>query len=1159
MPAVTACSQYKKASHAFHDSLRMALKDLTENIKDERIQAALKQALALYTTDTITETLAANLLALQTDEYLFNKPALQIVPPYLVNKYSTLFLDLLALIKPPEQNLLYAQISGLQATWYIEAGQLDAAIILCRQALKITQQLPGAQNASLAAIYIDIAKCYLSFSKTDSSIFFFRKAADEIKRTAGRLNTVYINCLFGMAEQYRLQHNYSQVSAHLGEALSLGKKCLGEQSTAYAYLLFYAAGIYTYIPLYNDALLLATQAMEITAKNEGGENPQYLCCLNLVGEIYYALGEYEKAFYPFQHVLSTKKKIFGNDYFDNVVSLHNLATLYIRMGMYDNAYPLLQQAVSLSGKIFGTQNAVYAVELPQLAAVYQALGQFDKALPLYQQTVEIFRRSVGTTSVFYPRSLNSLAVLYEIIGQQDKAYGMMKDALAADKIIFGKSHPEYAKTLISLAGIYERSGQYAKSLALLDQALDIFKNKFGKMHPDYAATLSGQGVLYNKIGQYAMALHLQQEALYIRIKILGLNHPDVAESLNNLGLVWMNKGNYSKARSFFQQSLTIKTKIFGAGHTSLAQTHISLGELSCQLNNSEDATTHFIDASVILLDNFSKTYDALSEEEKMMLINDKPYLFSYIPSLLLKNSLPPLAAQQAYRNELALKGIILEGQSQLFERIRSSGNTNTIQLYEQWRFYRALYGRQLLLPVSERESNFDTLKETANLFEQQLARSSADFSASQHGSYLSTANIAGALQKNEAAIEFTRFKVYNKKWTDSIMYAALILLPGDTVPIFVALCEERQLAHFLNFAHNPISAIHRLYPGANAESNSKYPVDSLYRLIWQPFEKYLANISSIYYAPAGLLNRVSFQALRCGSSQMLIDKYQLHQVLSTRVLALPADRVTKITSISSWGNIDYNYTYTGKALGAAAMAVKPVNFFDIYSATTRWQTSGTWPRLPGTRLEIDSLAVMFNLAGISNTIFTDTLATEEAFKALDGKSPQVLHLATHGFFLPPRQNSNAKGEEDNQDSNLFKLQQNPMFRSGLVLAGANSAWAGKKRPPGGEDGILTAYEIAQMNLGNTNLIVLSACETALGDIEGNEGVIGLQRAFRMAGVKQMILSLWQLPDKETITLVVMLYKNLLAGQPAAQALRNAQLKMKEKYPPYYWAGFILIQ
>jgi CHAT domain-containing protein len=231
--------------------------------------------------------------------------------------------------------------------------------------------------------------------------------------------------------------------------------------------------------------------------------------------------------------------------------------------------------------------------------------------------------------------------------------------------------------------------------------------------------------------------------------------------------------------------------------------------------------------------------------------------------------------------------------------------------------------------------------------------------------------------------------------------------------------------------------------------------------------------------------------------------------------------------------------------------------FNFYTWDSRESRGKEWKSLPGTKQEMESITNELLQAGITTAINSDTVATEEAFKALDGRSPQVLHLATHGFFLPVAETKPNDGRGEN---NVFSLQQNPMFRSGLVLAGGNYTWKGGADIKSREDGILTAYEIAQMDMSNTDLIVLSACETALGDLQGNEGVIGLQRAFRMAGVKQLIVSLWRIPDKETAELMSIFYNKLLNGQSAREALRSAQLKMKEKYSaPYYWAAFVLVE
>jgi CHAT domain-containing protein len=266
-----------------------------------------------------------------------------------------------------------------------------------------------------------------------------------------------------------------------------------------------------------------------------------------------------------------------------------------------------------------------------------------------------------------------------------------------------------------------------------------------------------------------------------------------------------------------------------------------------------------------------------------------------------------------------------------------------------------------------------------------------------------------------------------------------------------------------------------------------------------------------------------------------------------------------------WGNIQYtvsaNYSIAsrGGTRGISSTnADTTLSAFALYNEDTRGLRGEEWKPLPFIKSEMDNLKKLFTKANIPVTTLSGKAATEESFKALDGDSQQVLHMGTHGFFLPVQEKKTK--ESDIKGSNTFAVQQNPMFRSGLVLAGGNRAWKGDPGVPGKEDGILTAYDIAQMDLSGTDLVVLSACETALGDLQGNEGVIGLQRAFKMAGVKQIIVSLWKVNDKATAELMTHFYKNWLSGQTTREALHNAQLKLKEKKPsPYYWAAFVLVE
>ena len=233
------------------------------------------------------------------------------------------------------------------------------------------------------------------------------------------------------------------------------------------------------------------------------------------------------------------------------------------------------------------------------------------------------------------------------------------------------------------------------------------------------------------------------------------------------------------------------------------------------------------------------------------------------------------------------------------------------------------------------------------------------------------------------------------------------------------------------------------------------------------------------------------------------------------------------SSVSLWGNIQYDFrrNVPDSQLYATARGWIPLRLLSTFTHQIQGvQGELHFRKLPGTKSEMDSINTVCINAGIQIVNVSDTVATEEAFKALRWKKSSNIAFSNAWLFSPGKRIQSKTGSNTSSAENVFSVQQNPMFRSGLVLAGANLHLEGRNYPGRKEDGILTAYEIAQMDLSRTDLVVLSACNTALGDLKGNEGVIGLQRAFKMAGVKQMILSLWNVPDQQTVELMTMFYR-----------------------------------
>ena len=329
--------------------------------------------------------------------------------------------------------------------------------------------------------------------------------------------------------------------------------------------------------------------------------------------------------------------------------------------------------------------------------------------------------------------------------------------------------------------------------------------------------------------------------------------------------------------------------------------------------------------------------------------------------------------------------------------------------------------------------------------------------------------------------------------------------------------------------------------------------------------------TQVYCAPSGLLHRLDLAAIPTPDGKTLAEKHRLTMLGSTRSLAegtqagsmavhLPS-AVHQNATAQLYGGIQYDVmpdvaVHTDAHSGDLASRRGPGSGWGVENDSTL--RGDNWNYLRWTEVEISAAARIMKSKGIAVTLKKGAEATEESFKALgeDGPSPRILHVATHGFFFP-----DPKGEQKGDDK-TFKVSDNPMIRSGLVLAGGNQAWkTGKPARPDLEDGILTAYEVSQMNLSNTELVVLSACETGLGDLVGNEGVYGLQRAFKIAGVRYLIMSLWQVPDFQTQVFMTAFYKHWLEGKMAVpEAFRATQSELKVKYgEAFKWAGFVLVE
>ena len=560
-------------------------------------------------------------------------------------------------------------------------------------------------------------------------------------------------------------------------------------------------------------------------------------------------------------------------------------------------------------------------------------------------------------------------------------------------------------------------------------------------------------------------------------------------------------------------------------------------------------------------DQIQVAFGFLSESEKEFFIKTvvEPNLANILSAALQFND--PDYQELQYEVALLIKGIQLKNSTSTLQFVLQQQDSIALESYKQLIGVRRQLSEQYRLSVEKRTEVTDLEQEQESL-EKELARLSDDFRKDQLAANVNAAQVRASLKKGQAAIEFIHFKDEDNKPSDSVYYAAVIILPDTKHAHFIKLFEEQSLKALIkNTQNRRLDFVDELYAFSSRGLKVKQDKPNLYQLIWQPLEAILKDVETVYYSPSGLLHQINIGAIPFENEkkriETLADRYTMRTMLSTRNLVLEkGDSFIKKNAVI-YGGIEYDYDSI--AIAKAIERLEPIASNRDNPDASRASDGEAWPYLTKAEKESQKINELLNRHEFEVALNSGYNATEESFKRLGVQeaSPYVIHLATHGFFYPKRVDTSAQ----KRGKNTYKISDNPMIRSGIILAGANRSWMGEELTATQEDGILTAYEISQLNLTNTNLVVLSACETGLGDIRGNEGVFGLQRAFKMAGVDYLIISLWQVNDASTQFLMTTFYKKWLEDKLSIpEAFRAAQNETRELYSdPYFWAGFILLE
>jgi len=751
------------------------------------------------------------------------------------------------------------------------------------------------------------------------------------------------------------------------------------------------------------------------------------------------------------------------------------------------------------------------------------------------------------------------------LGNYDKALLLNLEAKDIRKNIVGVNHSDYATSCNNLGDLYSEMGDYNKSKSFYIEAKEINNNIFGTQHSSYALNCSNLAQLYSKLGDFTIAEELEIAAKNVRETLFGKQHPDYALSCNNIAVLYTKMANYKEAELLFKEAMFIYEKVYGKLHPDYAMCCNNLASINHRNNKFNKAEALYIEVSNLINLYTQQSERFMSEKERDKYVNSKlNFHFDIYQSFFLTNG---KAKEElggiVYDNALNLKGQLLKSTTSLRKRVLSSGDTSLINDYNQLNAYGSYLAQQYALPIPQRQTNVIEVEEKINLLEKKLLRKSQNIRIPTNIDK-NWKTVKESLKDNEAAIEFINFRYHNgTTWTDSIYYYALLLQNDYDFPKAIYLFEQKELEAVLKGEESDKELVGDLYSFRGFKpvksTQAKQKKSKLDSLIWKAINKNLAGTETIYISPSGLLNKIAFDAIPYKDSLLLSDKYNIVYTSSTLSITNKDDlKFSEFNDIALFGGIKYSATEE-ELLSVNNRNEKQIGNEDLKNAKSK---GNEWGYLEGTKVEIDNIANIFKnkARNIEYSKYSGLNATEEVFKALENNSPSILHISTHGFYFKNAKN-NLSNNVSLNNKNQYQHSDNPLIRTGLLFAGGNRSWSGKPAYTNIGDGVLSAYEISHLNLHNTKLAVLSACQTGLGDVQGNEGVFGLQRAFKMAGVEYLIVSLWEVPDFETQEFMTLFYENLLIEENIEVAFSKTQKTMKTKYKnePYKWAAFVLIR
>ncbi len=1054
---------------------------------------------------------------------------------------------------------------------YKAQGRYTEAEHLYEKALNLRQHLLGGEHPDVTASLNNLALLYHDQGRYGEAEQFYEQALNLAKHLWGNEHPHLAASLNNLALLYHQQGRYEEAERLYEQALKLIERLLGNEHLYMATSLNNLAGVYRDRGRYEEAEHCYEQGLELMQHLLGNEHPDVATTLNNLAGVYHDQGRYSEAEPLYKKALALRQRLLGDEHPTVACHLNNLAGLYHDQGRYEEAEPLYKQALVLRQRLFRNEHPDVANSLDSLAGLYYDQGRYSDAELLYGQALVVRRHLLGDEHPAMATSLNNLAGVYHELGRYRKAESLLKQALVLRRRLLGDEHPDVANSLNNLAEFYRNRGRYSEAEPLLEQALNLRRRLLGDEHPSVANTLNSLASLYYAQGRYSEVESLLKQALSLTRHLLGDEHPDVANTLNSLASLYYAQGCYSKAEPIYEEAIALTKCLLGKQHPNVATSLSNLAVLLAATNRPTEALAHLLQSTKIYDRIISQVFATSSENDRLAYLQKIRGNFDIFLSLLLKHLSHSTEAVQAALDLVlkrkALTAAALAAQNQAIYSGRYP------HLSDQFQQLRSLSDQIVHLTFSPPKPNELTT------YQKRLAQLEAQYNALQKrlASQLPEIQLqeqpvdrcAVALELSEGVtlVEFVSFRVRDfnavlacgeSQWQPS-RYLAFILPAGqpDNVQM-IDLGETEHIDRLIqafrksvslgdNYAPDQMGMRKKKTAPASNRKTPKYqpPPEAieLYQAIFNPIRPYLGAVKQLLLAADGNLSLVPFKILPTDETgeRLLMDEYNISYLSAGRDILRSKIQTSRLAS-QALIIADPDFDLKEVEITEDIQQSSPKNPQQLTLEEDFLSTLGNkeegFSRVIGTRLLGESVPQMLKVPPV-----VDKEALESRLKTC--QSPSILLIATHGVFfshspsLPP--------SYPNTEQELFSFNrlsrvkaEDSMLRSALAFAGANAWLQGKTLPKQAGKGIVFAQDVAALDLWATELVVLSACNTAMGDIKIGEGVFGLRRAFAVAGAKTLVMSLWSVPDRATALLMERFFTNLHQGLGRADALQDAQ-------------------